>query len=66
MTAAAIEIFKLNVAEYPNYANGYDSLGEAYLAAGDKKQAVVNYAKSLEHDPTNANAAAKLAEILNR
>ena len=66
MVPAALEIFKLNVAEYPKYANGYDSLGEAYLAAGDKKQAVLSYAKSLELDPSNANAAAKLAEILKR
>lgn len=66
MTAAAVEIFKLNIAEYPNSANGYDSLGEACLAAGDTTQAVVNYAKSLELDPKNANAAAKLAEILKR
>ncbi len=63
MTAAAVEVFKLNVAEFPKYANGYDSLGEAYLAAGDKEQAAINYAKSLELDPSNANAAAKLAEL---
>ncbi len=63
MMEAAVEIFKLNVAEFPTYANGYDSLGEAYLAAGDKSQAVANYTKSLELDPANANAAAKLAEI---
>ncbi len=63
MTAAAIEIFKLNVAEFPKYANGYDSLGEAFLAAGDRAQAIVNYKLSLELDPKNANAAAKLAEL---
>ncbi len=63
MTAEAIAIFKLNVAEFPKYANGYDSLGEAYLAAGDKAQAILNYRKSLELDPSNANAAAKLGEI---
>lgn len=63
MTSAAIAIFKLNVAEFPKYANGYDSLGEAYLAAGDKAQAILNYRKSLELDPSNANAVAKLAEL---
>jgi cytochrome c-type biogenesis protein CcmH/NrfG len=66
MTGTALEIFKLNAAEFPTYANGYDSLGEAYQAAGDKSQAVVNYAKSLELDPTNAHAAARLAEILKK
>ncbi len=33
----AIEVFKLNVKLYPNSSNTYDSLGEAYAAAGDKK-----------------------------
>ena len=30
----AINIFKLNIEIYPDYANGYDSLGEAVLAGG--------------------------------
>lgn len=66
MTPAALEIFRFNVAEYPKDANGYVGLAEAFLAVGDKTQAVVNYAKSLELDPENANAAAKLAEILKK
>lgn len=64
MTAAALEIFKLNIAEYPKYANGYDSLAEALLVSGDKAQAVVNYAKSLELNPGNVNAIRKLAELI--
>ena len=63
MTAAAIEIFKLNVEEFPRYANGYDSLAEAYLAAGDKEKAAANYAKVLELDPKNENAKAKIEEL---
>ena len=47
----AIEIFKLNVKVYPKYANGYDSLAEAYMISGDKTLAIKNYAKSLELDP---------------
>lgn len=52
----AIEIFKLNVEMYPNASNPYDSLGEAYLADGQKDLALVNYKKAAELDPANANA----------
>lgn len=55
-TAEAIAIFKLNVEEYPRSGNVYDSLGEAYLKAGQKDLAVVNYRKSLELSPDNQNA----------
>jgi len=61
-TEEAIEIFKLNIEVYPEYANGYDSLGEAYMTKGDRELAVINYAKSLELDPNNSNAV----RILNR
>ncbi|WP_431243179.1 serine hydrolase [Flavobacterium sp. P21] len=49
----AIEIFKINVEAFPKSGNTYDSLGEAYLADGDKKLAIENYTKSVELDPTN-------------
>jgi CubicO group peptidase (beta-lactamase class C family) len=52
----AIEIFKLNVEMFPAASNPYDSLGEAYLADGQKELALVNYKKAAELDPTNANA----------
>ena len=44
----AIEIFKLNVEEYPDASNPYDSLGEAYMISGDKVLSDKYYAKSLE------------------
>jgi len=62
----AIEIFKLNVEVYPKYANGYDSLGEAYLKDGKKELAIKNYAKSLELNPKNTNAIEKLNEIMKK
>lgn len=43
----AVEIFKLNVLAYPNSANVYDSLGDAYLVAGDKDLALANAKKAL-------------------
>ena len=53
----AIDIFKVNTILYPNSGDVYDSLGEAYLAAGDKNQAKLNYLLSLKLDPNNMNAA---------
>lgn len=61
--AEAIEILKLNVEMYPQSANAYDSLGEAYMTRGDKDLAIANYKKSLELNPQNANATAKLASL---
>jgi tetratricopeptide (TPR) repeat protein len=49
----AIELFKLNVRLNPKSWNVYDSLGEAYAVAGDKKLAIENYEKSLELKPDN-------------
>ena len=54
-TKEAIEIFKLNVEMFPNAYNPYDSLGEAYLAAGDKELAIKNYKRSVELNPKNQN-----------
>src|SRR6266705_4095378 len=59
----AIEIFKLNVEVYPQASNTYDSLGEAYMVHGDKELAIANYKKSLELNPKNANATAKLTSL---
>ena len=59
----AIEIFKLNLEMYPQSANAYDSLGEGYMVHGDKEPSIAAYKKSLELDPKNTNATAKLAEL---
>ena len=43
----AIEVFKYNVELYPNSANVYDSLGDAYDGQGMKKKALKNYKKAV-------------------
>ncbi|UCF05848.1 MAG: tetratricopeptide repeat protein [bacterium] len=58
----AVAVFELNVEIYPLYANGYDSLAEAYMKSGDDERAITYYKKSLELDPNNNNAK----EILER
>jgi uncharacterized protein len=40
-------LFKLNIANYPESANTYDSLGDLYDAKGDKKNAISNYKKAV-------------------
>lgn len=52
----ALEIFKLNVAEFPEASNPYDSLAELYLKMGEQDLAIQNYKKSLELNPANTNA----------
>jgi len=62
---AAIKIFQLNVEVYPEAANTYDSLGEAYLKNGDKELAIKNYEKSLQLNPDNSSAK-KILEGLKK
>ncbi len=49
----AIAIFELIISEFPNSANAYDSMGEAYLQAKDSIKALQNYEKALLMNPDN-------------
>ena len=53
-------VFQLGVQLYPQGANGHDSLAEACEADGAKALAVTHYRRSLELDPGNAHAVARL------
>jgi uncharacterized membrane protein len=59
----AIRVLQLNVDAYPQSANVYDSLGEAYMDDGDKAQAIANYQKSLQRNPKNLGAVAMLQRL---
>ncbi|HEX7296063.1 MAG TPA: serine hydrolase [Pyrinomonadaceae bacterium] len=61
--AEAIALLKLNVEFYPNAWNTYDSLGEAYMKAGEKELAIANYKKSLELNPANGNGREMLKKL---
>ena len=63
MTPEAITVFKINTELFPETGNTYDSLGEAYLKAGDKKAALENYQKAAELDPGNGNARKMIEEL---
>jgi len=51
MIEFALEIFKRNVASFPDAYHIYDRLGEAYLIAGQNEQALEMYKKSLILNP---------------
>ena len=59
----AVAILELNVQEYPEAFNTYDSLAEALLANGEKAAAIKNYKISLELNPKNENAKQMLSKL---
>jgi tetratricopeptide (TPR) repeat protein len=59
----AVKILELNVEMYPASANTYDSLGEAFMAQGNREKAIANYRKSLELNPNNLNAVEQLKKL---
>jgi CubicO group peptidase (beta-lactamase class C family) len=60
---SAFEIFNLNVSEFPNSGNVYDSRGESYFYKKDYLSSKKDYLKALELDPTNQNAKEMLLKI---
>jgi len=63
MVNDAIALFKLNMDSYPGSANVYDSLGEAYIKAGNIPAAKMHYQKSLLLNPKNTNAKRILDQL---
>ena len=59
----AIAVFQLNTELFPASSNTWDSLGEAYMEAGQTALAIANYEKSLALDPSNANAVEMLERL---
>jgi len=53
----------LNVADYPQSFNVYDSLGEAYMVNKEKELAIQNYQKSLELNPNNTSGVEALKRL---
>jgi imidazolonepropionase-like amidohydrolase len=59
----AIQIFELNAEAFPRWWWAYDDLGEAYMDAAEKKLAIKNYKRSLQLDPAQTYATAKLKQL---
>ncbi|MEI9947326.1 MAG: DUF2911 domain-containing protein [Chitinophagaceae bacterium] len=65
-TDKAIDVFILTTKRFPKSANAFDSLGEGYATKGDKKNAVMNFKKSLSMNPpanVKANSEKYLKEL---
>ena len=62
-TDAAVAVFKMNTDLFPASANAYDSLGDGYMAAGDKDNAAMCFETALELNPDFEASANKLQKI---
>jgi len=62
-TQGAIAIFKYGTELFPENANLYGSLGNAYWKINHRVLAIQNYKKSLTIEPKNENIIKKLEEI---
>jgi CubicO group peptidase (beta-lactamase class C family) len=58
--AEALEIFKLNTAEFPQSWNVFDSYAEALEGAGQKSESIKNYKRSIELNADNVHAKERL------
>lgn len=58
-----IRIFLLATRLFPNSANLFDSLGEAYLFVGDNSKAIKSFEKSVSLYPENQNAIDRLKQL---
>ncbi len=62
----AIALFKLNVENFPNSANVYDSLAEAYMKSGNNELAIKFYQKSLQAIPDDPRPDKDFLERLKK
>jgi len=59
----AIDVFVAVVEVFPGSWNAYDSLGEAYMKAGNRELAIKNYERSLALNPANTGGAEALKQL---
>ncbi|MGB5402592.1 MAG: tetratricopeptide repeat protein [Robiginitalea sp.] len=58
-----IKVLEFATERYPESANLFDSLAEAYLYMGDPAKALESFKKSLELNPKNTNAIHRIEEL---
>jgi hypothetical protein len=59
----AIVVMQLNAADHPGSSNAFDSLGEAYMEAGRRDEAIQSYERAVALDPANENAVQALEKL---
>lgn len=62
-TRTAIAVLKVNADKYPESADVWDSLAEAYYKAGNKVEAINDYQRSIDLNPGNENGLRMLEKI---
>ncbi len=65
-TDAAVTALAYNVRRFPKSWNAYDSLGDAYKAAGNKPQAIADYRRALQLNPKDANASTSIKILIGK
>jgi len=60
---AAAEVLRLAIESFPNSFNLYDSFGEVLRTLGKEKEAISNYTKSVQLNPSNKNGLKMLSEL---
>jgi hypothetical protein len=63
-TAEAVTLFKMNAETYPQSANCWDSLTEAYMANGDNEMALQCVEKVIQTLPNDTNLSPDLRQAL--
>jgi cytochrome c-type biogenesis protein CcmH/NrfG len=59
----SITVFRINVNLFPQSVNCLDSLGEAYVIAGQNDKAIQAYEAALHLDPSNENVKKELNKL---
>jgi tetratricopeptide (TPR) repeat protein len=59
----AIRLLEFCLTLYPNSAESYEGLGEAYVKKGVREKAIEYYKKALQLNPTNANIKKIIEEL---
>ena len=62
----AKELFKINMALYPNSSNVYDSMSDLYFSKKDTVNAIIYYKKALAINPENRSSKARLNRLTKK
>lgn len=62
-TATALAFFELNVEHYPDYAEGWESLGDVAAARGMREEAIRHYERALELAPGHPRITRSLEAV---
>jgi len=62
----AVRVFERNAESFPRSSNAFDSLGDAYVQAGERELAMMSYSHATALDPGNRHAAATLITLRSR